>query len=501
LKTNPLATVCIAFCLGIWAAEFVHIPLPFIYILCVLCLIVSLVNLKNRLLFFLTFSIAVLLAGLLHLKAAQIHPADHILKFISDQPQEVYLMGKVASYPEESWTSYHKRRISFILQAEGLKIGRNWHDVQGLVKVTLYRKEIVDLSDQLLLQGTLARPPTSLNQQGFNYRQYLARQRIFALLEVRQKDVVKLISAQKGFSFRKAIFKFKQDLSEIIFWHLGPGEARLLSAILLGERWRLSEDVRDLFINTGTVHILAISGLHVGLIAFILVSLLRFLRIPRRAAFVFTIALLICYALLSGARASVVRATIMAVVVLLGLIINREIKIYNSLGLAALVILIFNPHYLFDVGFQLSFISVISIVYFTPKIEKAFPLRKGPLLYLTRCFSVSLSAWLGIAGLAAYYFNIITPIAVPANLVIIPLLFLVVSTGITFLIFANLMAPLGAVFAQTSALTLQGLTKSAALICRIPFGSFQIPRPNIIFICAYYALLLLIFRRGVGVNE
>ncbi|MBU4141018.1 MAG: DNA internalization-related competence protein ComEC/Rec2, partial [Candidatus Omnitrophica bacterium] len=263
--------------------------------------------------------------------------------------------------------------------------------------------------------------------------------------------------------------------------------------ILLGERAALSQDTKGLFVNTGTIHILAISGLHIGLIALILVALFRFLRLPRKAVFILTIFLLICYAFLSGARPSVVRATVMAVIVLFGFLINRETKIYNSLGLAALLILIVRPHYLFDAGFQLSFLSVISIIYLTPKIEKLFPARNRCFLYLIRAFSVSLAAWIGIAPLVAFHFNIVTPVAVLANLVVIPCLFLIVSVGISFLIFAYLWVPLGVIFAQTSWLSLLGLTKLTALISKIPLGFFHLPRPGIFFFCGYYALIFLLF--------
>ena len=559
MRTNPLATVCIFFCLGIWAAKYVlvykvcsiyhcenctriisegnflDIPLFFIYVSCVLFLLGALFSLKKQSLFFLSLSLAIFLTGFLHLTNSQTYPANHISKFISDKPQKVYVLGKVVTNPEVSQTFYHSKKTTFTFRTDDLRIGKSWQTVEGLVKVTLYgeRKDRegkirVAYGDELVLQGSLVRPPGLRNPGGFNYREYLANHNIFGLLKVKEKDALKVMSpgpslranavseaiskeeiasspsVPRNDGILKAIFAFKQKLHQIIYHHLEPQQAALLSAILLGERSRLSQDVKDIFINTGTIHIFAISGLHVGLIALILIALFRFMRLPRRLTFIFTIFLLISYAALSGARPSVVRATIMAVTVLLGLLINREVRIYNSLGLAALIILLFHPHYLFDSGFQLSFLSVISIVYFTPKIEKTFPARLVSqqaggsthnrfFFYLIRAFSVSLAAWIGIAPLTAYYFNIVTPVAVLANLVVIPLLFLVVSVGICFLIFAYLWVPLGAIFAQTCSLSLFGLTKLASLISQIPLGLFHSPRPGIFFLCSYYALVLLIF--------
>lgn len=129
------------------------------------------------------------------------------------------------------------------------------------------------------MQGSLLRPAGLRNPGGFNYRAYLANHRIFGLLRVKEEDVFRRISPNKGFSFAMPIFKFKEKLHKIIFSNLKAPQAALLSAILLGERTRLSENVKDLFIKTGTIHILAISGLHIGLMALILVAVFRFLRL------------------------------------------------------------------------------------------------------------------------------------------------------------------------------------------------------------------------------
>ena len=501
MKNSPLAIVCILFCLGIWAAKSVHIPLFFIYVSCALFLLTALISLEKKILFSVSLGIAVFLAGFLHLTSVQTYPANHITKFVSDNPQKVYIRGKVASNPEFSRTFYHSKKTTFTFRASDLKIEENWQGVQGLIKVTLYGERRVEYGDELLLQGSLARPPGLRNPGGFNYRQYLANHNIFGAFKVKEKDAFLFLGdtvpignrAVSRTKWTTSLLRFKQGLHKIIYQHLAPPQAALLSAILLGERAGLSQDIKDLFVKTGTIHILAISGLHIGLIAFILIALLRSSRLPRRLTFILTIFLLISYALLSGARPSVVRATIMAVIILLGLVINREPKIYNSLGLAALVILIFNPRYLFDAGFQLSFLSVVSIVYFTPKIEKFFPARRGIFFYLIRAFAVSLSAWIGIAPLAAYYFNIVSPVAILANLMVIPCLFLVVSAGACFLFFAYLYAPLGAVFGQTSWLSLFGLSKLVWVISKIPGGFFRCPAPSPAFFCAYYAFLLLLF--------
>lgn len=501
MKESPLAIVSIFFCTGIWIAKFVHIPLFLIWTFIFLFLLLAFICLKRSLLFSLFLGLSIFFAGLLHFENAQIQPFNHISRFISDNPLKVYIRGNVATYPEVTLTFYHNKKTTFIFKVEDLRIEGKWHKVQGLIKAIVYGDREIQYGSELLVEGSLMKPGGLRNPGGFNYSRYLANYNIFGILKVKKEDIFKSISSNKTsffirhifkFSIRH-IFKFRQKLRYIIFKNLKFEQGTLLSAILLGERSGLPRNIKDSFINTGTVHILAISGLHVGLIAFVLIYLFKTLRLGRKLTFTFTIFLLIGYAFLSGGRPSVVRATIMATVVLFGLLINREIRIYNLLGLAALSILIYNPNYLFDSGFQLSFSSVISIIYFAPKIEKFFSRLNHYPVCLIRAFSVSLAAWLGIAPLVAFYFNIITPVAILANLVVIPCLFLTVSAGLCFLVFAYLWMPLGAIFAATTQLSLIVLSRLTEFISRIPFAFFYVCRPDIFFFCSYYLLLLLIF--------
>ena len=169
MKNNPLVTVCIFFCLGIWVAKYVDIPLFFVYGSCGLFLLTALVSLKKQLLFSLSFSAAVFLVGFLHLENAQTYLPNHILKFISGNPQKAYIRGKVVSGPEVSQTFYHTKKTTFTFRTHDLKTEQRWQDAEGLIKVTLYGERKVQYGDELLLQGSLERPPGLRNPGGFNY--------------------------------------------------------------------------------------------------------------------------------------------------------------------------------------------------------------------------------------------------------------------------------------------------------------------------------------------
>ncbi|NQT76008.1 MAG: ComEC/Rec2 family competence protein [Candidatus Omnitrophica bacterium] len=209
-----------------------------------------------------------------------------------------------------------------------------------------------------------------------------------------------------------------------------------LRAILLGDRSELPRAVQAAFKNSGTMHILAISGLHVGIIASVIIYLLKFLRLGRNPAYIFTILFLIIFSLLTLSRPSVVRATVMACVFLIGMLLGRRVDVYNSLGAASLFILLKNPKDLFSVGFQLSFLAVLSIICFAPRFMRLA--RQDTNFYIKRYLytplAVSISAWLGTFPLILYYFRIITPVAIVANIFIIPALFALLVGGMGFIL-------------------------------------------------------------------
>jgi len=208
-----------------------------------------------------------------------------------------------------------------------------------------------------------------------------------------------------------------------------------LRAILLGDRSELPKKLNESFRNSGTMHILAISGLNVALMAAAFLYFFKLLRIGRKIYYTLTMLLLVFLMILTGSSASVVRATIMCVVFLAGLLLGRPVDAYNSLGAAAFFILIINPKDIFDVGFQLSFIAVLSMVYLTPKLMQFvkkdwnFYVRK----YLLEPLAVSISATLGTFPFILYYFRMGTPIAVISNILIVPLMFVLMIGGMCFI--------------------------------------------------------------------
>jgi competence protein ComEC len=206
-------------------------------------------------------------------------------------------------------------------------------------------------------------------------------------------------------------------------------EYSILSALTLGYQDALSDDIKQSFRTTGTAHVLAVSGLHVGIIYLIISFLLGFIKKHSRIYWlkpVVIIFLLWLYAFITGLSPSVVRASIMLSVFCVSEIVNRKGFTLNTLYLTAFFMLLYNPFSLFDVGFQLSFTSVLAILYLHPKAVVLLDIKNKPLKYIWQMFTLSMVAQLATFPLCLYYFGTFPTYFFITNLLIVPLVSLIV---------------------------------------------------------------------------
>jgi competence protein ComEC len=206
---------------------------------------------------------------------------------------------------------------------------------------------------------------------------------------------------------------------------LNPDEYAFIAALTLGYKSNLSNDLQEAFRASGTAHVLAVSGLHVGIIYLILNMFFSFLGNSGKK-FVLKQLLIVLflwgYAFIAGLPVSVVRAAIMLSIFCLGKAFHREGFSYNSLAAAAFFILVFDPMNLFDVGFQMSFLSVFAILFFKPKLDTLYTPSRRSFLKIRDLFTLSLSAQLGVFPLVLYYFGTFPTYFFVTNLLIVPLI-------------------------------------------------------------------------------
>lgn len=219
-----------------------------------------------------------------------------------------------------------------------------------------------------------------------------------------------------------------------------------ISALTLGYKANLSDHLKYAFRASGTSHVLAVSGLHVGIIYIVILSLFSFLGNRGKAFILKQLLVLLClwgYVFITGLPVSVVRSAIMLSLVSVGNILNKKGLTYNTLAIAAFILLIINPFYLFDVGFQLSFAAVVSILFFQPKFSKLYSPKNKAAGYIWSLFTVSLAAQLGVFPLTLYYFGTFPIYFFITNLLVLPFIaiiiyFVVLLTFLTLLSFLNL---------------------------------------------------------------
>jgi len=468
--------------------KFWYIPLLLLYTLVCSSLILSFIFIKYRNQSWLLFILIICLGGLF-LSNTFILPSNHIRNFSFYKSGTVLIKGIVTSFPETK-----PNCSSFILSTEELTQTDKVYSVSGKVLVRVLKKGTFSYGDRVLLEGRLYRP-FSFSRE-FNYRDYLKRKGVYCILSVKKNNLVKQLGRNTDNPLKSLAFRLRNRIKEAISKNLSFFSASILNAIILGDRQDLSFYVRDALLKSGTVHIIAISGLHIGIVVFIILVMLKIIRIPRKPRYILTILILIIYCILTGANAPVVRATIMAVVLLFSYFLKREVNIYNSLSLAALIILILNPWQLFEVSFQLSFLSVVSIVWLTPKIKAIFPESLYKIIWmrsLIMTFSVSVAASLGLLPLIAYYFKIITPITILANMIIVPYMSIIVASGFALGLVGVLVPFLAPIFAASCELSILMLFKINSLLISIPGAYFKLPQISFLYILLYYILLISIF--------
>jgi competence protein ComEC len=281
------------------------------------------------------------------------------------------------------------------------------------------------------------------------------------------------LNTNKGSVFKKLAFYLKDSTESIFKRCLSPLAANINNAMILGEKKGIPRVVYDSMVKSGTVHIMVVSGFHVGVIAFISGISFKILRIPRKIRYFGVMFCLVLYCFIANASTPVVRSTVMGAFLIIGCFLQRETSLKDSLSLAALFILVVNPRDLFSVSFQLSFASVAAIAYLYPclkALSKVEKLRIGFLRGIANGLLVSFSAWLGTVGLIAYYFKIISPVAILANLFIIPLASLLILSGLSLAIASVFLPVLLEAFISFNELVVFLLLRLSSFFSEIPFA-------------------------------
>ena len=345
----------------------------------------------------------------------------------------------VASKIQERSKSYRTE-----LKISQIKLKSGWKVAQGKIMFYIRKDSLTPIpqlsyGDELLIKGTprLLEPPK--NPKQFNYKQYLARQNIH------HQHFSNSLSYQKiGYSPPNILTSLSIQVRTYCDNQLktlinSPQEYGIATALLLGVKDRLDSEVLEAYSSAGLMHLLAVSGLHVGFIFLLLSKVFgRIQKVPggKLAFAVIVIGALWFYAFVTGLSASVLRAVTMFSMVAAAKATGRRTSIYNTLAVSAFLLLVFNPFMITSVGFQLSYLAVAGIVYMQPKIYGWLYVPNHRLDYLWQLTSVSIAAQIATFPLALYYFHQFPNYFLVSNLLVLPFAPLLLGLGVATLVFS-----------------------------------------------------------------
>ncbi len=499
---RPILYIFIPFALGIVVSGISNISPNYIFWSSLISFAAALTFLKKNFLSHIALFLAVLFFGIFYYQNSMLLSGDHIAHFASDNPKKLLLKGVISDDPIVSTTPYNKLKTTFVIKSEAVKDSQSWHLSRGLVDVSLYsaKEKPLVFGQRIILDGFLSKPFGLQNPHLFDYAKYLAIKDIYAVFRAKEGSELEILNDNVCDPVRSAAYRARDWMRKAINKHFEAPYSGFIKAIMIGDRTDLRYSLNSDFIKTGTVHAIAISGLNVGLIVAMLMALLTLFRLPKKINLVIAACVMVLYAFIAGSSPPIVRAVIIFTVFVAGYLINRESEMLNSLAFTALVMLLANPKELFDPSFQLSFISIAGMIIFIPKINALFKingikrdsLKAKVAWYTLSATAVSVAAWLATWPIVAVYFNIVSPISLAANLVVVPALFLLTAGSFLFLFAGLLYAPAAALAAHLLSLFCSALfTANHALAC-LPFAYVRVAAPSPIFMLLYYAVILLI---------
>lgn len=455
---QPLFLPAAALACGILAWEWIQPPFYLLAVISIVFILTSFFILwfKKVLLILSLFFIGWTLQAF-HLSAILKNDLRFIVK---NKPSIVTVRGWISGIPSEKRLRMTPDIIlsKFTVQCHSILIGKsdrdNWNPVSGKILVFMKNQLPECFYDGQFVEATgVLKPPPNEKVYGlFSYQQNLRNKYIFYVLEIDSTNDIKVVSENGIYKKPTLTYRFARWVNHALIKGL-PGEglnSDIRQAMLFGWKSSLSQSINDNFMRSGTMHLFAVSGIHVSILSGAILILLRSFLIPRFLCGVIILPVMWFFTSLTGWQASAIRATIMLTIIIVGWMFYRPSNLLNSIFAAGIIILLWQPSQLFQPGFQLSFMAVLSLALILPHFEKGYEYltKNDPFLprqlqtlnarimnniikYFGGAVATSLAVFCGTAPLIAYYFNLVTPICIVANLVVIPLgaLVLISSLG------------------------------------------------------------------------
>ncbi|HXI10192.1 MAG TPA: DNA internalization-related competence protein ComEC/Rec2 [Thermodesulfobacteriota bacterium] len=442
-------------------------------------------------------------------------PAGHIVNFVRHEGRRelpggtflpATLEGRVVNDPE-----FTGQRTRLAIEAERILSGGVWKHTSGTVQLAVNGRAGLEAGDRIRFTASLKEPYNYGNPGEFDYVRYLKLKSVFVTGFVKDAGLIERVEAAEGGTLER----HRKRIRDLI----DSSNARnkeFLKALLIADKGGIAPSEKEAFNRTGVAHILAISGLHVGVVALFAYSAALFLlkrseRLMlavniRKAALAFSFLPVFLYGMTAGFPVSTVRAVIMAGAFTVTFFLDRGRDFLNTLALSALIILLITPYSVWDLSFQLSFAAVFGIIYMTPGLDRLFPAekkdggpfeKKGRLVRLRSAvsgrlkdaFLVTLSAGAATAPILAYNFHRVSFVGLAANLVAVPLTGAVVPLLLVSSLASAVSTGLASVFLTLADLVFSLILMTVKAFASLPYSSVWVTTPTPFEIVLYYALL------------
>lgn len=480
-KSRIIIILSFSFIGGILLSSLLKIPQQVWLGILFLAVVLIMAGIKMKEAALLGFCLVFLAIGIIrHQSALNWRINDEISGFHN---QEIVFKGIVAKEPEKKLD-----KIKITVESSEIKINQQWQKISGRVLVAVALYPDYSYGDFLEISGQLEEP---VKFDDFDYREYLTKDKIYSVIYYPR---IKLISEKQGNWFYQIIFNFKDILRRAIDKTLLPGRGSILKAVCLGDKSDISSGLKEKFSRTGVSHIIAISGMHMVIMAEILLFLFLAAGLWRNQAFYLAAAVLAAYILMIGAPASAIRAGIMVGLLFFSQKTGRLNNSFRALVFAGSAMLLINPLLLeIDVGFQLSFAACLGIIYLKPILDAGLSSLSNP-FNLRDILTLTFSAQLAVLPLLVFNFGQFSLISPLANLLIVPFLPLLMILGLA-ISFSGLIFPtLAKIAAFPAWLLLTYFIKTIEFLSSLPGACFNTGKISWIIPLFYYSILILLVR-------
>ena len=444
---------------------------------------------KNTFLFSLLSFSFLIIAG--YINTAN-HDASKSAELLHPTNKIIAYTGNIASAVRES-----SNGCSYILKLDKVKTSTGWQISEGKVNIYFpFKSGLPKYNDHILLNSYPKEIPSPLNPGEFNFQKYLYQQQIYFQDYVERENLL-ILKQNNRIGISGTAYLLRNYFKNCFKKYIVEGDEQAIAlALVLGIKDQLDSEIKQEYAGVGAMHVLAVSGLHVGIILQMLSFILFFIKKKKYGKWFFGIivgCILWFYAAITGFSPSVVRATTMFSFVLLSNVINRKSSIYNTLAISALCMLIYDPYYIFQVGFQLSYIAVFGIVYLYPKIYylNQYPLGRF-LDNLWKISAVSIAAQIATFPISLFYFHQFPVYFLLANPIVIITAIIVVWAGIFLPFFALTFAPIALVTGKLITSVIYFMNKSISIINSFPFSQTNPFAIKIHEILLLYLIIILI---------